>query len=429
MILAEQLNENHNKKCTVYPPELASILRLRDATNNGYIPEQVLQRVTDEEMSLVAEGIKGHLNIPFDYALVDGSLRAADGQEWLEIMRNGINYFEEAYLNDSRFEFLLKRAIYEYEEAHNAEDLAKGDISCQTLLTISPYPEEAANEFGKQFIRERGCRPERKLAFIRAIERTPEGVRMYSRGIDNSKLSIWNDIVSKIDHKYRVSNSNDLVKKTIRINKKAIDALDQLQEDYESYFGITRSLFQKNDVWLFMQSQKELTDYFIEQLTILSQSDLEGEELLLLANELRYQYWSTMSLRFKDKQSNNQNISYGSVSSDFVGSANIMASQGEKLYACNNSISYGSRTSTSSTLSSVDGMQKMMLDIFGEQEHIQDCVNCPFCHRIVKARIGSHRSTIECLRCRAKVNCKTGKRIDHKSENDPWSILDIIFPN
>ena len=81
------LKENLQLKQFVNP-ELASIKLLQRAyQDNGEVPEYTWRRIKDEETSLIAEGLKGHLNIPFDYQLFAGELRAADGQSFMDIAK------------------------------------------------------------------------------------------------------------------------------------------------------------------------------------------------------------------------------------------------------------------------------------------------------------------------------------------------------
>jgi hypothetical protein len=102
----------------------------------------------------------------------------------------------------------------------------------------------------------------------------------------------------------------------------------------------------------------------------------------------------------------------------FAAATDSMRESGAVFSACGMSINSQSQIENAN----VSSLQGMVLEIFGG---VKRCVKCPYCGQIVDAKIDSSHHTIECMnkRCRAKVDTKTGKRIDKKTK----SLLEILL--
>jgi len=400
-MLAEQLEVRTQK---LHSPQIASVMRLRESNFND---DKVWQRVLDEEMSLVAEGLRGHLDVPFDFAYYNGELQAADGENFCTIVTKGLAYAEQKFLADSRCHFLVDRAIYEQQEARLAEELAAGNLNCATIVTISAYPEEAERKYGKAFVQSLGFQPDRKLTLVRAVEKTPEGIRMHSRGIENSELKAWNKTLG-LEH--NIDTTENLLGVTVFRNEPAVAVLDDIEKNYKLTIGSVAT--EELDVWQFMQTQKPLIDYFIQQLTEISQSDLVGNELCTTINDLRYQFWSAMAKKLEAYKRSERYLPGESTDVIFTSAASSMRESNAVFAACGMSIGGQSQVGNSNTSS----LQNMMLEIFGG---VKKCVKCPYCKQNVDAKIDTDHHTIECLNksCGAKVDTKTGKRIDKKTKS------------
>lgn len=412
------LKENLQLKQFVNP-ELASIKLLQRAyQDNGEVPEYTWRRIKDEETSLIAEGLKGHLNIPFDYQLFAGELRAADGQSFMDIAQNGLEYIEQQYYKDARYEFALTRAIHEYRESELAEQLANGQIDAQSMVTISPYPEEAADKYGDVFVRMLGAQPDRKLAMIRVIEKTDTGIKMHTRGIEESNLKKWNAILPPEQNS---KTTDEMVGRPFFSNKSATAVLDELQEQYYIKNGLDESFNKSLDVWEFINNQTDLSDHFFCELNNISHSNESDSEMLIKLNTLRYNFWSALKLRYEAHAIGDSYQTGESVAQVFDSSGITMQQNREVFSACGMSIVPVEQMNT----------QQMSNEIFGG---IMRCVTCPFCKKMVDAKVDKTRGTIECLadRCRAKVDSK-GQRIDKNSSNKKektfTQLISEIFEN
>lgn len=398
-------------------PELASVNLLRRARlEYGSVPDTTWQRIKDEETSLIAEGLKGHLNIPFDYQNIDGQLCAADGQGFMQIAKNGLEYTEQQFYKDARYQFALTRAIHEYHEAQLAEQLACGQIDAQTIITISPYPEEAANKYGEAFVQMLGAQPNRKLGMIRAIEKTETGIRMYTRGIEESDLKTWNFILLP---EQSAQDTDELVGKPFFSNKSALGILDDLQDQYWQESGRLESAKKNTDVWQFLNDQTEFKNHFFKELDKLSQSGLSDGEMLKKLNILRYNFWSAIKLKFDAANAGEKYLEAKSTSEAFSSSGNTMQQNREVFSACGMSIVAVDQLS----------IKQMSNEIFGG---ILRCVTCPFCKKIVDAKWDKSPDTLECLnsKCGAKVD-KKGQRIDKKQKQEKSfsELISEIFEN
>lgn len=396
-------------------PALASIKRLqRERMHDGRVSPEVWQRVIDEEASLVAEGLRGHINIPFDFKYIEGKLRAEDGEDFIQIAQNGIEYAYQQSIKDSRYDFLVQRAVFNYQEAQLAEQLAAGDLQAKTIIIVEPYAEEQAAEYGEQFVQSLGFRPDVKLALVRAIEKTDDGVRMYTRGVEQSDLALWNKVLGK---KPPIATTTQMVGEHMVTNAHALHILDALQADYISRAGGEQANKQ-HDVWNFLQDQKDLSNHFYAELDKISYEQLGDAELKERVNFLRYNYWSALRIRFEAMQA-------GETFMENANAADVMHAAGAKMQAereifaaCGVSITPISELS----------IEQMANELFGSSGNILRCVTCPYCKQSVDAKLDKGAGTIECLnsKCGAKVNTSTGERLDNRTKKKKPDFGDIL---
>jgi len=373
-------------------PALASIERLRsDKRENGSIRPEVWRRVVDEEMSLVAEGLRGNVTTSFDFTYSDNALRAADGESFMSIAQKGVDYFYTKALQDERYAFAYKRACYEYIEAELAERLARNEIGSQTIVTVSPYPQEAADKYGTAFIQSLGYHPNRRASLLRAIEKTNEGVRMHSRIIEDSDLKRWNNVCLG----GLVASTDEALAQQLYFDESAVIVLDTIENKYAP-----RSKKDTNEnVWEFLQNQNELSNHYFSEIAKLSNSNLEGEVLKDALNTLRYNFWSAIRLRKDGSLAHIRSDVFPGVVMEQAGKE--MQSRREVFAACGMSVTPVNKMT----------QVQMQQEIFGQG--IRACVSCPFCKKTVSARFSTSKKTIECLNknCGAKVD-SSGKRID-----------------
>lgn len=399
-------------------PETASIDMIRQSFN---LPNderlKYLKRVYDEELSLVTEALNGFINIPFDFDLLGDQLVAANGETFSDINIKGIEYYRQKAELDDRYNFMVQRAISEYQESLEAEKIARNLIENKTLVTISPYPEEAERLYGKEFVQSLGFHTDTKRAMLRAIQKTDSGIRLYTRAVDESNLSIWNQILPS---DYRVQNTDDMLNKVLYFDSDAVNALDSLQVEYQSINKQSTVANHNNDVWEFVHQKQDLIEYFNCQLFELSRSNLHGQELKKEVNKLRRDFWSAIKLSHENYKKGESYMAESNVSDIFSVSGAVTEARRETFVSCGMAISPTDQLST----------KDMLQEIFGQKD-ILKCVKCPYCNKTVDAKVS--KGTIECLnkRCGAKLNTYSGKRIDKNSKNKTFIdfILELFFSN
>ena len=393
------------KLTTLNDPACASVHRIRESLiEHGEVHSSDWNRVVDEELSLIAEGLDGTVTTSFDFNYIDGHIRAADGESFISIANNGMQYLRNKVIDNSQFEFAYLRACHEKSEAELAEKMARGEVAAQTMVTISPYPEEAAQKYGDEFLISLGYQPSRKLALIRAIERTENGITMHSRTVEDSDLKKWNTICKGA---FRASNTDETVSKQVFFDVSAKDALNAIEKEYSNPKGIDQ-----NNTWDFLLSQTEIADYFFEQLLELSKSNLDGEQLKAELNNLRYNFWSAIKLRHDSR---------GYLANEHP--ASVMEQAGSEMQARREVFSScGMNVIPIKDLSPSQMQKELFID------GVRACVSCPFCRKLVSARFSQSTGTIECLnkKCGAKVDSK-GKRIDAKTIKSSKTFSDLLF--
>ena len=393
---------------TFADPALASVERLRhDIEKKRSISPEVWQRVIDEEMSLVAEGLRGDVTTSFDFIYSDNSLRAADGESFMDIAQKGVDYFYNKSLQDERYTFAYERACHEQAEAVLAQRLANGEIDAQTIITISPYPEEAAQKYGDAFMQSIGYHPKRSAALLRAIEKTNNGIRMHSRVIENSDLRRWNAICFEGG----IKSTDEALARQLFYAEPAHNVLDKIENRYAP----TKDNGSREDVWDFLQNQKDLSQHYFSEIEKLSNSNLEGNQLKEALNTLRYNFWS--AIRLRNDAEYHQYLNGTAPGTVMEQAGKEMLSRREVFISCGMNVVPVKRMNQA----------HMQQELFGQG--IRSCVSCPFCKKTVTARFSAAQRTIECLnkKCGAKVN-SSGKRIDQsKDKKINKSFADFVI--
>lgn len=178
-------NPDHEKLASF--DELASIDLMRfDIRTYGHVLPETLERVADEEMSSIAEGIGRAACTSFTYEKIDGQLvYFSQGQKssYISMLMTGLRVAKHEADTDYRQQFQVERATNDLAIGYAMEKLQPGE----QLVWTSPYPQEEAARFGKKFITDRGFNAERKLGFIyRAFANTDGSVTLESQTVDNS---------------------------------------------------------------------------------------------------------------------------------------------------------------------------------------------------------------------------------------------------
>ncbi|MEK7602748.1 MAG: hypothetical protein AAB459_00695, partial [Patescibacteria group bacterium] len=119
---------------------LASVDMARfDLHERGYITHETKQRILDEELTLIVEGVDRPHRTTFVLKDMDGELMYFDEGKWrpyISSMYNGLNVAESLADNDSRYEFQAQRAAQELKESYTMQGLMPGE----SMVVCRQYP-------------------------------------------------------------------------------------------------------------------------------------------------------------------------------------------------------------------------------------------------------------------------------------------------
>lgn len=185
----------------------------------------------------------------------------------------GLRAAEQEAQTDFRRKFLHERAIRDLEVGYHLEKLRPGE----QLVWTSPYPEEAEQRYGKQFVRDRGFFPERKMGFIyRAYCNADASVTLESQTVDRSDQGAL-AMVERLSE-YDPEADMETLRRTYDGN---------LVKKYGGQFYAGRRGAEIGEnAWKELLKQKDLIEYYVQEIERLakqqqSRRDVQGEMVRL----------------------------------------------------------------------------------------------------------------------------------------------------
>lgn len=368
---------------------LASVDLYRfDLQTAGYIRPETRQRVYNEELTFIAEGINRPLFTEFVLEEKNGQLVYFHKGRWRSYVGSLISNLElaekEAFA-DSRRVFLANRAADDLKIAYRAEALEPGE----KLVWYSDFPEQECRLYGEQFIGEEcGFQPKRKMGFIYEIEKTIMGQTvMRSQSVDGSDKSAFEAAM------HAGSNGGSIEKM-----RQAYDEVLSAKHEASFYAGrrVAGNLPEEN-AWAGVIRHRDLVeDYFLKEIENLAKKNLPRPELEREKKRLTYGVWAALKSRLEsiaiisDRPGLAGNIYGISVQQEVTCAYNEVASRGEMLLGCGGSMKGEGEQALLSAHSS-----DVFESVFGKK------ISCPFCGA---AQYGDPcASRIKCADCEAEV--------------------------
>lgn len=392
--------------------ELASVSLLRQAKLCSIQEaKDIKSQVWDEETTRFAEILDGPIDTSFDFFIGPDGLQTDMGTNLTAMWLSAVNALDVERQWDSRLDDIYKLRIIEQQEGNYVEKFAQGLLGADSLITISPYPEDLERKHGMKFLEENGFNPSRKLGFLREYTKIPGGVRLRTASVDSSNIENWQLVVNA---KY---GSTDTYKKTEDILSKRLlsnISIDELAITYDKSLGNGYVQGIKNgkkeETWQYVLSQTDILSYYFTELQKLADSNLPISELLKSKQELTYKICATLENRYSNK--NQQG--YSGLTTEISSSGISARAEGRSYSACG--INLSSR--------SAQGEARELQNTLQISHNSMKCVKCPFCTKTVDAKVTS--SSISCPECRTTVNKNTGKVTDGKKIKKLPTFKEII---
>ncbi|HSX53124.1 MAG TPA: hypothetical protein VLF90_02015 [Patescibacteria group bacterium] len=377
---------------------LASIDLLRfDLQTSDKISPETWNRVRDEEMSYIAEGINRPLHTEFVLHEENGTLVYFHEGQWKPYMSTLFKGLETAVHEkaiDSRRAFMADRAAYDLQIGYQLLGLSPG----QKLVWHSSFPHEAHKQFGDKFISDLGFWPSRKMGFIyQAQKNSDESLLLSTQSVDGSDEDGFRAALERANDKQ--FSIEDL--------RNAYDEVMENKYAHKFYAGrrIDSELPEQN-AWEAIAQHDDLLQYYFTNLESLARQNGSRAELDKSKKRLTYGVWAAIKERLSvaARSSNyrdvTKNIEYNprSLDNEINQAYRLLSARGEILFGCGGSI-----TGEDALL---EGEAKDVFEsIFGSKDETLKCVTCPLCKEEgVDAHVhrddASKTKTITCSKCK-----------------------------
>lgn len=266
----------------------ASVRMFRhDLDSFGYVLEETRERVYDEELSYLSEGIDRASLTSFTLKREGGQLVYFDRGEWkpyTATLLTGLQVARKEASEDYRKTFLNDRANEDLINGYKMRSMRPG----QKLAWYSPYPYREEGMYGSDFIRSCGFSPDRKMGFLYMAECNPDGsVTLDSQSVDNSDLDAFEAVIrmTKFDPEADIEDMT-----------RTYDG--QLMKRYDGYFFAgKRDAANRENVWDQIRANRDLVEYHLSELERLAGENLYGKPLEYAVKAHTYGVWAALKTR------------------------------------------------------------------------------------------------------------------------------------
>lgn len=274
---------------------LASVDMYRfDLEQFGRILPETRQRVFDEELSYVAEGINRPLRTEFVLQNVDGQLSFFDRGEWqpyIATLLRGLEVAKQEAATDFRKSFLVDRAETDLQRGYDFLSLEPGE----QITWYSPFPEEAGSQFGDEFVKELGFWPARKMGFLYLATKDEHGrVTLQTQSVDNSDENAFTAAML-------VGNMPGA---TLDMVCAAYDRALEYKHQRPFYAGRdTVNEIRQENAWDAVMRHKDLLEFYFDEIEALAGDNSYSQtELERAKKRLTYGVWAALKLRLDQEQ-------------------------------------------------------------------------------------------------------------------------------
>lgn len=304
--MEKEIQTIEGKKQLQFFDELASVHMLQeDKALYGEVRPETWEQVINEELTFVAEGINAPMRTQFTLKQTSEGLVDDRGTPLMRALDRGVYAAQLEVQRDPRLAFNARRAVLDRLEGQAIEEMMQHD-DVNTIVSCSPFAEEAYRAHGAELVESIGMQPKRQLAFFRIYQKlSPTELRVTSLSVDNSDLEVFAGVFNELGVSIPPHTSSDEF-----IGYRYQDSLDHVNQEllpdrlrflYDQYLGqkhgrefnAGREKTEEVDVWQFIEAQQDLIEYYKLRLDALT----DGEVTVRNKRELTYSFWATLKER------------------------------------------------------------------------------------------------------------------------------------
>lgn len=397
--LEKQKSQEHQSKSF---DVLASVRLMQfDIEQFGHVLPETHQRIHDEELTLIAEGIDRPLYSAFTLQEHDNELVYFDKGEWKPYIGTLLAGMEtagkEARL-DTRKVFLHHRTLEDVSKGFQMRGLQPGE----TMVWDSPFPERECQWYGDEFIAQQGFQPKRRMGFVYRAQKLEDGsVTIESHSLDNSDP----DAFAAIRELYAAHPNIDMQAIVAEYDR-------TMSQKYEQEYHAGRvGIADPEEACSFIEQHSDVLDYYLGQIEQLARdTELNPTDLERQKKKLTYGTWALIK-ELLDAKNYTSVTTYTTTTTEMpealigqrINQAYINASlRNEQMIGCGGSINGDSLTDMSpeEAFNSIFGNQtstELLPDKFGPRTF-----KCPKGHKNERP----HNELIDCCKtCGVSVKC------------------------
>jgi hypothetical protein len=385
---------------------LASVDMLRyDLENFGQVLPETRERVCDEELSYLAEGVDRAAGTTFVLRRnEDGGLAYFDRGNWRPytgMLMTGMEVSEREAEADPRRTFLADWAARDMQKGLQMGRLKPGE----QMTWHNSYPHELERVYGKKFLQEEcGLVPDRQMGFLYRASCQMDGtVVLESHTVDRSDADSFSAVEARTAQEPNVTMEGML---------EIYDGALAQKHGGDFYAGRRDA---EQNAWNFIRAQHDLVNYFLNGLELIARRPLPREQLEDTAKRHVYGVWAAFKKRMDGEVPVMQakvgrNISPGEIimhqirlEQEIRGAFQDFASKGHVLVGCGGAIKM--------LLNEQDIMNADSEDVFsaafGKKKEDEDkygslTFKCPKGHRNRRPR---NELIPNCQKCGISVAC------------------------
>lgn len=314
----ERTQETRTHK-DIFDPCAAVRMAREDIQTYGEVQEGTWQQIYNEELTYIAESLDAPHKTIINYSYQPGTgLHDERNVSFETMLQNGKQAAEARFHQDPRAEFHLVRTQHHQQEGFVLEAMMDNRADFNTLISFSPFPEEAYVEHGAEFVKDIGYNPDRKIGFIYVFTKQSETqMQCTAATIDNSDLEVFRSVAATLGKEIpNTQNSDDFLGEriTLALDETAQATLvDQIVNSYDTQMGLCyegQGVFrngrnknvQEVDGWDFATAQHDLIEYYLREVETLAKSNWDEESILKAKKILTVSVWTEMSDRLQNMQ-------------------------------------------------------------------------------------------------------------------------------
>lgn len=310
-----------------------------DIRVHGIVLPETRDRVRDEELSYLAEGVDRAARTEFALQRdEDGTLVYFDRGEWrpyMGMLATGLEVAQAEAAKDYRRQFLAEWSARDLQLGYRMQALKPGE----QFAWHSSFPHEQAAQHGDAFMMECGLNPKRRMGFLYRARCDESGaVVLESQTVDRSDPQAFEAAQTQARHDPQATMDTML---------RAYDGSFALRYGKSFYAGRSAEEAQR-DVWEFIKGQQDLVEYFLQGIETIAGSSAPRQRLERMSKEHVYGVWALFKKRldgeavafagdFFDAYRMQEQLHQ-----EVMGAFNDFVSRGEVLIGCGGSIDFAS---------------------------------------------------------------------------------------